>query len=528
MNARTWFPAVVLTLWAAFFGGAEPAFSEPQRGGTLVYAVSMGEPTTYDCHAAASLTVMFRVAPHYSTLLQIDPAAYPKIVGDVAESWEVSRDGLVYRFKLRPGIKFHDGSPLTSADVRASYERMRNPPPGVVSVRKELLSDIASIETPDPRTVVFHLSNTNAAMLAIFAQPYGCIYSEKLLQQDPSYPAKKVMGSGPFRFVRHTPGAEWVGERFAEYFRPGLPYLDGFKALSLTPPATVNALAAGQVMTDFRGVSRAEAERIVAARGNKVQIFEANPAISTLFYAAVNTQRPGLNDPRVRRALALAMDHWEGSKALERSSTLSGVGGLARPGSQFAASEAELTRLPGFGRNIEAARAEARRLLAESGHKDLKLTFLNRKSWPFLGVFLMDQLRQIGVTVVHEAPEDPQYFGRRKAGDYDLTLDVLPDYLDDPTVKWSIFVSADKNPANLVKASDKKLDELYDLQSRTLDPKKRLALIRELEAYILNQGYCIPFFWGRRTTVVSSEMQGYVAAPTNYVGQDLADFWIKR
>ncbi|WP_232428880.1 ABC transporter substrate-binding protein [Aromatoleum toluclasticum] len=517
--------SVMATLFAAPGGAAQ---AEPQRGGNLVFAVSMGEPATFDCHAAGSLNVMFRVAPHYSTLLQIDPARYPAIVGDLAESWTVSDDGLLYTFKLRPNVRFHDGSALTSADVRASFERMRNPPPGVVSVRKELYADIASIDTPDAATVVFRLSEPNVSMLAMLAQPYGCIYSDALLKSDPAYPAKKVIGSGPFRFVSYTPGAEWVGERFPQYFRTGLPYLDGFKALSLTTAAMVNALAGGQVMVDFRGVTPLEAQRIVATRGKDVNVFEANPAITTLFMATINTARPGLDDARVRRALALALDHWEGSKAMERTTTVSAVGGLSRPGSEFARSNAELEKLAGFSRNIEAARAEARRLLAEADKTNLKLVFLNRKPWPYMGTYLIDQFRQIGVTMQQEQVEDAQFFARRRAGDFDLVLEYLPDYLDDPTAKWSGFLSYDRNPNNLGRFSDHKLDALLEAQSRTADAAQRLAMIRGIEEYVLDQAYALPLFWGRRTTVVDAKLQGYVPAPTNYVGQDLAHYWLRQ
>lgn len=527
MSRKKWSRKLAATALFVCIGSGVFAQEQPQRGGTLVFAVSLGEPVNYDCHAANSLSSMYRLAPHYSTLLQIDPRDFTRVMGDVAQSWSISADGLIYTFKLNEA-RFHDGSALTSSDVRVSLERMRNPPPGVASVRQELYKDVESMEVPDLHTLVIRLSKPDTAMLVKLAQPYGCIYSEKMLREDPAYPTKKVMGSGPFVFVRHIPGSEWIGERFKSYFHAGLPYLDGFKALSMTPAATVNALAAGQVMTDFRGVSRVEAERIVAARGDGVKLFESNPAIATHFLASINTQRPALSDPRVRRALALAVDHWAGAKAMERSSTLSVVGALTRPGSAFAPSESELMRLPGFSRDIEAARKEARKLLAEAGHTDLKLTFLNRKPWPFLGVFLIDQLRQIGVTLTQDIPEDPQFFARRKAGDYDLIVGVLPDYLDDPSVTWSIFTSFDRNKANWSRYSDSKVDALMDRQSRLDDPKERLRVIRELEEYLLSQGYVLPFFWGRRTTVIDSSLKGYVSAPTNYVGQDLAHYWLKH
>ncbi|MDB5384286.1 MAG: peptide transporter substrate-binding protein, partial [Rhodospirillales bacterium] len=97
--------------------GQTPA-GEPQRGGTLQYAVA-AEPPTYDLHQTGTFAVMHRVAPHYSTLLQYEQFNYPNIVGDLAQSWEAAPDQLTYTFRLHPNVRFHDGTILTSEDVRA-------------------------------------------------------------------------------------------------------------------------------------------------------------------------------------------------------------------------------------------------------------------------------------------------------------------------------------------------------------------------------------------------------------------------
>ena len=115
----------------------------PKSGGILKYGVK-AEPPTYDMHGTNSYAVMHFVAQHYSTLLTFDWNNFPKLEGDVAESWQQSSDGLRYTFKIKKGIKFHDGTPLTAADVKATYERLRNPPKGVISVRKALFSPISS------------------------------------------------------------------------------------------------------------------------------------------------------------------------------------------------------------------------------------------------------------------------------------------------------------------------------------------------------------------------------------------------
>ncbi len=91
---------------------------------------------SYDCHSWTTFTAMQPLAPHYSTLLKFDTPNYPQVTGDLAASWEVAPDGLTYTFRLKPDITFHDGSPLTATDVKASYDRLRAPPPGVISVRQ--------------------------------------------------------------------------------------------------------------------------------------------------------------------------------------------------------------------------------------------------------------------------------------------------------------------------------------------------------------------------------------------------------
>src|SRR6266513_4975615 len=128
---------------------ALPAWAEekPRSGGELVFVVP-SEPPSYDAHQEETFGVIHPVAPHYSTLLRVDPLdkTGTKPVGDLAESWTVSKDGLVYTFKIRRDVKFHDGSELTSTDVKASYDKIIFPPPGVGSSRKGQYSDVQSIE----------------------------------------------------------------------------------------------------------------------------------------------------------------------------------------------------------------------------------------------------------------------------------------------------------------------------------------------------------------------------------------------
>jgi peptide/nickel transport system substrate-binding protein len=525
MQKRELGVALLLAAMAASAAGA-PA-SDAQRGGTVVVPIHVGEPGTYDCHATNSPAVMWRVAPHYSTLLRIDPDRFPEVSGDLAKSWTVSPDAKSYRFTLNGGVKFHDGSTLTSADVKASFDRMRNPPPGVVSLRQGMLADIAGIETPDDQTVVFNFKTRNAAALQLLAMPYACIYSAKLMASDPAYPGKRVMGSGPFKFVRHNPGSDWVGERFADYFVAGKPYLDGFRMLNMSPVAATNALLAGQVHYTMHGLTPAEVTRIVAARGKAVNVVGGGITNTFLPFFAMNTQRDGLKDERVRRALNLALDRWGASKAMEQITPMYRVGGLIRPGSAYGRSDAELASLPGYGRNIEAARAEARRLLAAAGQPKLKLTLINNRAFTYFGVFVADQLARVGVTVDHQPLDAPQVGARRVSGDYDLIMDSSAEFVDDPSIQLSYFEPFSSNRANLSRVGDPTFVEKFRAQAQDLNPQTRKAKVRELEAYLLQQSYVMPLFWQSRRRVIDAGVHGLEGDyPSNYVKLDLADLWL--
>src|SRR6185295_2917475 len=243
--------------------GAAALAETPKRGGILNFAV-VAEPPTTDCHATTTFAMVHPVAPQYSTLLEfVGPMDKLRIAGDLAESWEVSKEGLTYTFKLRRGVKFHDGSDFTSEDIKATYERIANPAPDVVSARKAQHQDIKEIETPDPYTVVFKLRQVNMSMLLHFASPFNCVYSAKKLKQNPRYPETEVMGTGAFKFVEYQKGSHWRAVRFDQYLRKDRPYLDGYKALFVRSNTVVSGLRGGQYDAEFRGRTPQERDQLL-------------------------------------------------------------------------------------------------------------------------------------------------------------------------------------------------------------------------------------------------------------------------
>jgi peptide/nickel transport system substrate-binding protein len=502
---------------------------QPKRGGHFNFAISAETPH-YDCHASDTYATLHFSSPFHSTLLRYNLSKFPQVEGDLAKSWTVSPDKLTYTFTLHDGVKFHDGTTLTSADIKATYDRLRNPQKGVVSSRQATFADIDTIETPSPNTVVFKLKAVNSSMLDHFASPWNCVYSAKTLAEDPTLPRTKINGTGPFTFVEHVKGSHVAGKRNENYFKKGLPYLDSYRGIfTLQAAAMLNALQGGQVLAEFRGVSPAERDRMVAAMGDKLRVEESSWTLNLL--VLFNNEKPPFNDVRVRKALLMAIDRWGGSKGLSRISTLRAVGGVVRPGSPLATPEAELAKLPGFTRDIKAARAEARKLLKEAGQENLKFVLWNRNlAMPYTpaGIFLVDQWRQIGVEVEHKQSDTGAYIAAMRAGNYEVAIDFSNLFNDDPTLSLTKYLSASKNPLNLSRANDAEIDKLYELQLREADNKKRQGYIQALEKRLFEQAYQQPLLWWHRIVLSHKTVMGWKMSPSHNLGADLAEVWLNQ
>src|SRR5437899_11044710 len=373
--ARVLSVAIVLLLLAM----PADAQDKPRHGGELVFVVP-SEPPSYDAHQEETFGVIHPMAPHYNTLLRVDPndRTGTKPVGDLAESWTVSKDGLTYTFKIRRGVKFHDGSELTSRDVKASYDKILKPPAGVKALRKEAYESIASVDAPDAGTFVVKLKYPEPSILLNLASPWNWIYKADLLAKDPHWYEKNVMGTGPFTFVEHVKGSHWVRKKNPNYWDKGKPYLDGYRAIFISSSgAQVSAIRAERAHIQFRGFSPAERDTLVAALGTKVTVQDS--PWDCMLYATINHEKKPFDDKRVRRALTLAVDRYEGSQAISKIAIVRTVAGVQVPGSPFATLPGDLEKLAGYGHDIDKSRAEARRLLKDAGVPDgFSFTFKNR------------------------------------------------------------------------------------------------------------------------------------------------------
>ncbi len=504
---------------------------QPRSGGVLNYIVE-GEPPSFDAHREETFAMLHPIRPHYNLLVKYDLPNYPKVVGDLAESWTISKDGLAYTFKIRQGVKFHDGSILTSRDIKASYDKIIFPPEGIISVRQSTYHMVKSVEAPDPATVVFRLKFASSGFLRNLASPFNWIYKADILARDMRFYERNIMGTGPFRFVEYVRGSHWVGVRNPDYFVAGRPYLEGYRALFIASTAIYTAaLKSGQALINFRGLAPAQRDDIVRTLGDKVVVQEGPWLCNNLIF--FNTKRRPFDDARFRRALTLAIDRWGGSRPLSQIAFVGPVGGVMRPTSEFGTPEADLTKLAGYGRDIAASRAEARKLLREAGIAEgFSFTLKNRSiQMPYeaVGIFIIDQWRQIGLNVQHVVQESGAYFADQRGGNYEASVGFTCDPTDDPDIQLNKFLSADISAANVGGYIDRQLDFWYFQQSREKDLNKRIQIVRQFEKRALSdQAYMIYVLWWHRIIPHWRTVRGYKISVAHHLDPDLQDIWMSE
>jgi peptide/nickel transport system substrate-binding protein len=237
------------------------------------------------------------------------------------------------------------------------------------------------------------------------------------------------------------------------------------------------------------------------------------------------------DDKRVRKALSLALDRYQGSTALSKIAIVKEVAGVQVPGTPFATPPAELEKLAGYGRDIKKNREEAKRLLKEAGVPDgFSFTFKNRGiPMPYepVGVWLIDQWRQIGLNVKQEVIEASAYHPLLKRGDFDVAMDFQCGFIVEPDLDLVRFIST--SDANYGKHQDKVIDDLYHQQAQTTDVEARKKLIRQFEKRLLDEEvHVIYTLQWHRIIPHNAKVKGWTITPSHYLNNQLDTVWLSE
>src|SRR3984893_12443038 len=531
----TWLAAGVAILVAAAAAAAPPEEEAGKRGGTLTFAIPADAPPSFDGHREGTFAMLHSTAPFYSVLIRINPdnpSSTTDFVCDLCTAMpQPTDDGKTYTFKIRDGVKFHDGSPLTAADVAASWEHIVYPPKGVLSPRQSWYEMVDKIEAPDQSTVVFHLKFATAAFLPALADPFTFVYKKENLDQDPRWYEKNILGSGPFKFAEYETGQAMKGVRNPDYYRKGLPYLDGFIGIYADKQAVrVEAIRSDRAAMEFRGLPPSARDEIVKALGDKVTVQESDWNCGSLVQP--NHKKRPFDDGRVRRALTLAIDRWHGAPALAKIANIRTVGGIVFPGSPLAANKEELQQIAGFWPDIEKSRAVAKRLLKEAGDEGATVDILNGgvdQPGKFVGTWLVDEWSKIGIKDTQRVDPTGPHLEALRSGNFEVFSGANCHGVPNPLLDVQPYLPASVYTDNNGQYEDQAEVDLYNRMLRETDFTKQRALMREFEKYVVDtEAHEIFVLWWYRIIPHQSYVKGWKISPSHFINQDLATVWLDK
>jgi peptide/nickel transport system substrate-binding protein len=465
-----------------------PAWVAEGKSGGVLKLVTNADPDHWDLHQSCCNPGPGAARDLFNALVMYNPVKPDEIIGDLAQRWEVSPDGLSYTFHLHEAT-WWDGKPVTAEDVKFSLDRMLEkgkPRPRVGALRLY----IERAEVVDPKTVRVHTKfATPAALLPWLAIDYAVIYPRHVLATGADFDdPKQIVGSGPFKFKSYQRGQGWELVKNPTYFKKGLPFLDGIRTFVIRDATrTIAAFQAGQVLMCSRISTCSlhvkdllELERVMQGKGTLYWQEPTNPTGINL-----NFGRPPFNDPRVRRAVYLAIDRQE----LIRVAVLGRgtVGTPLFPNTWMSSPMDAVMTWPGFRQPKDADLTEAKRLLAEAGYPGgLKTTFLAYPVIESMAPMIKQHLKKIGIEVELKTVDVNTVLAAQAQGDYAITgIRHGPSVIDPDEVFQAMYLPG--GPRNQLKWDDPRITAIFEKQIRETDQAKRRALIAGAEA-IIRQG----------------------------------------
>jgi peptide/nickel transport system substrate-binding protein len=466
-------------------------------------------------HEDASVSTIWPAIPMYSNLLVYDAAhpvnGQPSLAGELAESWAWSEGGKRLTFKLKHGVVWHDGRPFTSADVKHTFDLVRDLPAKRLKLnpRKLWYENVAEVRTGGDFEVAFLLKQPQPGLLNLLASAYALIYPAHV---DPAELRTRAVGTGPFLLKEAIPDSRIVMARNPRYFVPGRPYLDGLEyTIIKSRPARSAALLAGQIDMSFP-TDGSVSLRDTVRRGNpKMTVIEMPQGLQDNLLIA--TRKPPFDNVDLRRAVALALDRAGMIKSIHQGAAILGGATLPPPYGQWGLLPGDLAHLPGYGDPVQD-KAEARKLLAAAGYgpaTPLKVTVSTRNSDIYVDIATwgVSELKAVGIDATLEQVDSVQWFSRLARRDFQLAINVTRVAADDPDANFAENYACGSQ-RNYTDYCNKELEAMVDEASREIDHGKRLELVRRIDRKlqsdvarpILAHRLDIQFYWPRVKGIV--------------------------
>jgi len=455
------------------------------------------------------------------------------IIPDLAKSWSWDDSKTKITFKLNEGVKWHDGKPFTSADVKCTFEmvlgtakaRLRKNP------RRVWYHNLKEVTVNGPNEVTLHLNQPQPSLLNLLASGYTPVYP---CHVDPQTMRTAPIGTGPFKFAEWKRNETMKFVKNPDYFKTGKPYLDAIE-WTIIPSVSTRMLAfeAGEQDVTFASDVTIPLLKQVKAK-SPTAVCDLHPTnVSTNLI--VNAERPPFDNAKVRRAMDMAIDRDAFIAILSEGQYDKAGAMLPAPEGQWGFSKEDLAKIPGYGSGdqVAKARVDARKVMEELGYSaanPLKVTVSTRNIAVYRdpAVILIDQLKSIHIAGELEVVDTSIWHAKVARKDYSIGLNLTGVGVDDPDVALVENYTC-KSERNYTKYCNEEVDKAIFAQSSELDPKKRHDMVLDIQRKLIDDVARPIIYYSRTATCWQSYVKGLVPHHNSiYNSARYEDVWLDK
>jgi len=519
--------AVAVTTFAA-------AQAQQPKSGGILHIYHRETPPSLSIHEEATFSVNAPAMGIYNNLVMYDQHkpqnSESTIVPDLATSWAWNGNKTELTFKLRQGVKWHDGQPFTAKDVKCTFDLLQGKAQDKFrkNPRKDWFAEVADVTVKGDDEVTFHLKRPQPSLLAMLASGYTPIYSCHVpAAQMRTHP----IGTGPFKFVEMKQNESIKLVKNPDYWKKGLPYLDGIEYTIIKNRATaVLAFVAGKVDMTFPTEMTAALEKDIKKQ-DPTAICEIAP-INVSTNLIVNREKPPFDNLELRKAMAMALDRKAFIDIIYQGQADAGGALLPPPEGVWGMPPEVLKTIPGYG-DVNKDREQARAIMTKLGYSannplKIKVSTRNLATYRDPAVVLIDQLKTIYIDAELEPVESSQWFAKVARNDYTVGLNLTGNGIDDPDQAFyeNFGCGSERNYTHYC---NKDLQKLFDEQSVETDVAKRKKLVWEIDKK-LQEDVARPILMHARSGTCWKPYVKNMTIMTNsaYNGYRYEDVWLDK
>jgi peptide/nickel transport system substrate-binding protein len=526
--------AVLITLLGGSLLAAAPALAQKKGGALKLY--HNDTPPSTSLLEESTIASVTPFAAIFNNLVVFDPAkpheSLETVIGDLAESWSWDATNTRLTFKLRHGVKWHDGQPFTAKDVQCTWRMLigkgdsqdfhRNP-------RKVWYSKLQDVSVNGDDEATFELSEPQPSLPVLLASAFSPVYPCHVPQQ---VMRTKPVGTGPFKLVDFKRGDSIRLARNPDYFKKDRPFLDEITFRVIDSRATrMLAFSTGDFDITFPSDVTVPLMKDIKARAPNA-VCQITPS-GTQVNLMVNRVNPPFDNPDIRKAMSLALDRKPFNTILMEGQGLLGGAMLPKPVGEWGMPPEMVSQLTGYGPDGEKNMADAQGIMQKLGYSDtkplpIKIQTRNLPTYRDPAVIVTDQLKKIYINAELDILDTPRWYARLAKKDYTIGLNVTGVSVDDPDGNLVENYSC-KSERNYTQYCNADVDRLLAAQSRELDKTKRTSMIWDIERLLVEDAARPSIVWQTAANCWQPYVKGYTPHDNSqYNNLRFEDVWLDK